>query len=225
MGGGLTEMLRRLYRATWGRVVAWTYDWFMSASEQAGLTEMRRQLLGGASGRCLEIGAGTGVNLELWPGSIESLVLSEPEAHMAAQLRKHVARSRRSVQVVEAPGEQLPFDDSSFDSVALTLVLCTAEDPAAVLREARRVLRPEGRLFFLEHVRAEDAKLARWQDRLHGPWYAFGYGCNCNRATLATIEGSPFEVERVEHGRLPKAPPIVRPLISGVARARGGTED
>jgi SAM-dependent methyltransferase len=212
-------MLRWLYRATWGRISAWGYDWFMSASEKAGLRERRRALLREASGRCLEIGAGTGLNLELWPDSAEGLVLSEPDPHMAAKLRKHVAQSHRRVEVVEAPGERLPFGDSSFDTVAMTLVLCTAPDPGAVLREAGRVLSPGGRLLFLEHVRAEDPKLARWQDRLHGPWYAFGYGCNCNRATLARIEASPLEVERVHHGQMPKAPPIVRPMIWGLARA------
>ena len=212
-------MLRRLYQATWGRVVAWAYDWFMSASEKAGLNEKRSELLREARGRCLEVGAGTGLNLELWPDSIESLMLSEPDPHMAAQLRKRAARSGRPAQVVEAPGERLPFEDSSFDTVAMTLVLCTAPDPGAVLREVGRVLRPGGRLLFLEHVRAEDPKLARWQDRLHGPWYAFGYGCNCNRATLSTIQTSSLELEWVERGQMPKAPPIVRPMIWGSARA------
>lgn len=216
-------MLRRLYEATWGRVVAWAYDWFMSSSEKAGLRDRRRELLRSASGRCLEIGAGTGLNLELWPDSVESLVLSEPDRHMAIQLRKHVAHSGRPVQVVEAPGERLPFDDASFDSIAMTLVLCTAPDPAAVLREVRRVLKPRGRVLFLEHVRADDPRVARWQDRLHGAWYVFGYGCNCNRDTLATIQASPLDVERVERGRMPKAPPIVRPMIWGVARPSEGT--
>jgi ubiquinone/menaquinone biosynthesis C-methylase UbiE len=212
-------MFRRLYEATWGRLVARGYDWFMSSSEEAGLRERRRELLRSARGRCLEIGAGTALNLELWPESVERLVLSEPDRHMSAQLRKRVARAGRPAEVVEAPGERLPFEDSSFDSVAVTLVLCTVPDSAGVLREIRRVLKPSGRLLFMEHVRAEDAKLARWQDRLHGPWYAFGYGCNCNRDTLATITASPLEVERVERGHMPKAPPIVRPMIWGVARA------
>ena len=211
-------MLRRLYAATWGRLVAWGYDRFMSATEKAGLTERRRELLSGATGRALEIGAGTGVNLELWPESVDSLVLTEPDPHMAAQLRKRVARSERPVEVVEAPGERLAFPDASFDVVAMTLVLCTAPRPADVLAEARRVLKPGGRLLFLEHVRSSDPRVARWQDRLHGPWYVFGYGCNCNRDTLATIEASHFELEHVEHGEMPKAPPILRPLICGAAR-------
>jgi len=211
-------MHRRLYEATWGRLVASAYDWFMSSSEEAGLRDRRRGVLRPASGRCLEIGAGTGLNLDLWPESVESLVLTEPDRHMAGQLRKRVASAGHPAEIVEAPGERLPFDDSTFDFVAQTLVLCTAPDPAAVLRETRRVLKPSGRLLFLEHVRAEDPKLARWQDRLHGPWYAFGYGCNCNRDTLATIAASRLEVEHVERGSMPKAPPIVRPMIWGVAR-------
>ena len=215
----MTAMLRRLYLATWGRLAAWGYDWFMSASEKAGLRDKRRALLSEATGDALEIGAGTGLNLDLWPGSVRQLVLTEPDSHMAAQLRKRVARSSREVEVLEAAGERLPFEDASFDTVALTLVLCTAPDPAAVLREVQRILRPGGRFLFLEHVRSDDPRVAHWQDRLHGPWYAFGCGCNCNRPTLETIRSSPLEVERVEEGEMPKAPPIVRPLIWGLARA------
>jgi ubiquinone/menaquinone biosynthesis C-methylase UbiE len=209
----------RLYQATWGRVVALTYDTFTAAAERAGLREVRRALLAEASGRCLEVGAGTGHNLELWPEAIDELVLCEPDPHMAARLRRHVAGSTRSPQVSEAPGERLPFEDGSFDTVALTLVLCTVPDPVTVLGEVGRVLRPGGRLLFLEHVRADEPKLARWQDRLHGPWYAFAGGCNCNRPTLATIEASPLGLERVEHGEIPKAVPIIRPMVWGVARA------
>jgi ubiquinone/menaquinone biosynthesis C-methylase UbiE len=212
-------VLRRIYDATWGRAFARGYDWFLSQTEQAGLREMRRELLGAASGRCLEIGAGTGLNLDLWPAAVSELVLTEPDPHMASQLRRKVARSGRSVEVVGAPGERLPFEDSSFDTAALTLVLCTAPDPTAVLGEVARVLRPGGRFLFLEHVRAEDPRLARWQDRLHGPWYVFGNGCHCNRDTLRAIEASPLELERARQGEIPKAVPLVRPMVTGVARA------
>jgi ubiquinone/menaquinone biosynthesis C-methylase UbiE len=211
-------MWRRFYEATYGRVVAHMYDRFMAAAEEAGLIERRRQLLRDASGRCLDVGAGTGINLALWPDSVEQLVLSEPDRHMAAQLRKCVASSNRRAEVAQAPGENLPFDDASFDTAAIMLVLCTATDPSAVLREVRRVLKPDGRLVFMEHVRSQDPKLARWQDRLHGPWYAFGYGCNCNRDTGATIVASGLELEVIERGEMPKALPIVRPMIFGLAR-------
>jgi hypothetical protein len=79
------------------------------------------------------------------------------------------------------------------------------------------VLKPGGRLLFVEHVRAEDAGLARWQDRLEKPWRFLGDGCHCNRDTIATISDSQFELAEVQHGRLPKAPPIVSPLVRGSA--------
>ena len=82
------------------------------------------------------------------------------------------------------------------------------------------MLRPGGGLLFLEHVRSEDPGVARWQDRLHGIWLRFGHGCNCNRPTPDTIRRSGLEMERIEHGEMPKAPPIVRPLATGRALAR-----
>ena len=209
----------RIYDATWGRVFARGYDWFLSRAEEAGLRDMRREVLSEATGRCLEIGAGTGLNLELWPEDLDRLVVTEPDPHMAKQLRKRVARSGRPVEVVEAPAERLPFEDDGFDTVALTLVLCTVPDPEAALREIDRVLAPGGRFLFLEHVRSPDPKLARWQDRLHGPWYLFGDGCHCNRDTLATIERSTLEVERADRGEIPKSAPITKPMLRGTARA------
>jgi ubiquinone/menaquinone biosynthesis C-methylase UbiE len=113
----------------------------------------------------------------------------------------------------------LPFEDASFDTAVFTLVLCTVPDPAAALDEVARVLRPGGQMLFIEHVRAEDAGLAHWQDRLETPWRFLGDGCHCNRDTVATIEASPLKLGRVEQDRLPKAPPIVRPLVRGIATA------
>ena len=206
----------RIYEATWGRMFALGYDRFLAQTERAGLSEMRRELLSQASGRCLEVGAGTGLNLAHWPADLDELVLSEPDPHMSAQLRKKL---RIPARVVEAPAERLPFADDSFDTVALTLVLCTVPDQQAALREIDRVLKPGGLFLFLEHVRAEDPGLARWQDRLHTPWKWFGDGCHCNRDTLSTIESSPLDLERSERGSMPKAPSIVRPMVRGSARS------
>lgn len=119
--------------------------------------------------------------------------------------------------MVDGGDERLPFPDASFDTAVATLVFCTIPDPGAALAEIARVLRPGGRLLFLEHVRAADPRVARWQDRLERPWGWFGRGCHPNRDTLATIEASELEVAEVEHDRMPTAPPIVRPLIAGAA--------
>jgi ubiquinone/menaquinone biosynthesis C-methylase UbiE len=207
----------RVYDATWGRIFAAMYDRSLKATEEAGLRQMRRELLAGAGGRVLELGAGTGVNLDLYPDGVVDLVAVEPDPHMAKRLRAKLAGSQRQVSVLEAPAERLPFEDASFDTVVATLVLCTVPDPAAALAEAARVLKPGGRLLFVEHVRAQDPGLARWQDRLEKPWRFLGDGCHCNRDTVATIEASPLRLEDVETGRMPKAPPIVTPLARGRA--------
>jgi ubiquinone/menaquinone biosynthesis C-methylase UbiE len=207
----------RVYEATGGRFFAAIYDRVSAAGERAGLSDMRHSLLADASGVTLELGAGTGANLEHYPDAVTELVLTEPSEHMAKRLRQKVEASERAAEVVVAPGERLPFEDARFDTVVGTLMLCTAPDAAAVLREVNRVLRPGGALLFLEHVRADDERLARWQDRLETPWGYLAAGCHPNRDTLATIEASGLAVENVERGRLPKAPPLVRPLISGRA--------
>lgn len=207
----------RIYDATWGRGFAALYDRAFEATEEAGLREMRRQVLSEARGRTIDIGAGTGANLELYREDVTDLVLTEPDPHMLKQLHVRVAESAADAEAIDAPAEKLPFPDASFDTAVFTLVLCTVPNPQAALDEAARVLKPGGKLLFVEHVRAEDAGLARWQDRLEKPWRFIGDGCHCNRDTVATIEASPFTVEQVEQGRLPKAPPLVRPLVRGRA--------
>ncbi len=207
----------RIYEATWGRGFAALYDSFTRRTEEAGLGEMRRQLLSRAQGKTIDVGAGTGANLELYPEGLEELVLCEPGPHMVKRLRATVESSPRQAEVVEAPAEDLPFATDSVDTAVFTLVLCTVPDPPAALAEVARVLRPQGRLLFLEHVRAEESASARWQDRFERPWKFFGAGCHCNRDTLATIEGSALRIEDLQRDQLPKAPPIVRPLVRGSA--------
>lgn len=208
----------RVYEATWGRIFAAGYDWFLGSTERAGLHDERRRLLGEARGATIEIGAGTGLNLDLYPPDVTELLLTEPSAHMAARLRRRAAEAGRG-EVVEAPAQRLPFEDDRFDTAVATLVLCTVPDPAAAVRELLRVLRPGGRFLFLEHVRSQDPRVARWQDRLETPWKLFGAGCHCNRDSEATIAAAGLQVERLDRGELPRSPPLVRPLIVGTARA------
>lgn len=206
----------RIYDATWGRGFAALYDFFFKSVEEAGLRDMRRELLSEARGRTIDIGSGTGANIELYPRDVD-LVMVEPDPHMARHLRQKLAESAREVEFVEAGAESLPFEDASFDTAVFTLVLCSVPDPRASLAEVARVLKPGGRMLFLEHVRAENPKLAHWQDRLEKPWRFVGDGCHCNRDTVATIDASPLRLEQVERGKLPKAPPITRPLARGSA--------
>ena len=191
------------------------YDKMMRGSEDAGVRELRQGLIADASGRVLEIGAGTGLNLPHYDG-IESLVLTEPQAPMLRRLQRAVHEQAPHAQVLRAPAEDLPFEDDSFDTVVTTLVLCGVDDQPRAVREARRVLRPGGRLLFLEHVRADDPGLARFQDRMN--WLnRVVVGCDCNRPTLGTIEAEGFTVSRLEQTTMPKAPKFVRPLIVGSA--------
>jgi len=203
----------------WGRIFALGYEPFQALSERAGTRALRRRLLEQASGRVLEVGAGTGLNLPHYTEQVSELVLLEPEEPMAHQLERHLGRKRaRTATVVRAPGEELPFEDDSFDYVVTTFVLCTVDDPERTLAEFDRVLKPGGRFAFLEHVRAEDGtSLAGWQDRLHGAWLRFGQGCHCNRRSEQAIAASPLSLERVERGMLPKEPPIVKPYVLGTA--------
>jgi ubiquinone/menaquinone biosynthesis C-methylase UbiE len=203
----------------YGRLFAALYDRMLAGSERAGLSEHRHDLLSRASGTVLEIGAGTGLNLEHYPDAVSELVLAEPEEPMARRLERRLAARGRAGRVVRAPAESLPFADDSFDTVVSTLVLCTVADPERSLAEVERVLRPGGRFLFLEHVRSDDPRIARWQDRLHGIWRRCGRGCNCNRPTPALIGESRLTIEEIEHGELPKSPAIVRPLATGCAVA------
>ena len=201
----------------YGRIFAAGYDRFQARMERDFFGKIRREMLAGASGRVIEIGSGTGANLAHYPSTVDELVCTEPEEPMARRLREKASGGSLPVTVIEAPAEQLPFDDDSFDAAVGALVLCTVDDPAAALAEIARVLRPGGRFIFMEHVRSPEPGLAKWQDRLHPLWYRFGYGCNCNRATYENIEASPLRIETHRRGVIRKAPPIVRPLLTGVA--------
>jgi ubiquinone/menaquinone biosynthesis C-methylase UbiE len=202
--------------SVYGRLFAAGYDKFMAGTEKAGLRAQREALLGGVTGRVLEIGGGTGANLAFY-GAVEDLVITEPEEPMARRLERKVAASGVRASVVRAPAEHLPFPDDSFDVVVSTLVLCTVSDLAQALAEVHRVLKPGGRLLFLEHVRSDSDRLSRWQDRLNGLQNRVGHGCNCNRRTLDSITSAGFSIGELQHDQLKKAPPIVKPLIVGTA--------
>jgi ubiquinone/menaquinone biosynthesis C-methylase UbiE len=205
--------------SVWGRVFAAMYDPMTARVERDGLGAHRQTLLAQARGDVLEIGGGTGANLGYYGEEVRTLTIVEPEKPMAQRLQKRITERKPDAKLLRAPAEDLPFNDDSFDTVVSTLVLCTVDDQPRSLRELRRVLRPGGRLLFIEHVRADDPKVARLQDRMMPINVRFAHGCHCNRPTLDGIRTAGFEVTELEHDTLPHAPRFIRPLIVGVAQA------
>ena len=201
----------------WARAFAVLYDRFLWVGERAGLRAQREELLGRSRGRTVEIGGGTGLNLPHYPDDLDELVLIEPDGAMRIRLEKRLGRSCRQARVVDAPAERLPFADGSVDTVVSIFVLCTVDAPDLALREIARVLRPDGQLLFIEHVRSESPTLVHWQDRLAGPWRHFAAGCRRNRATAELIVTCGLELKRVSEASWHAMPPIVRPLTAGRA--------
>ena len=167
----------------------------------------------------LEIGAGTGFNAEHYPAAVDELVITEPSPAMLRRAERRAARAKSGprVRALRASAELLPFEDASFDTAVSTFVLCSVADQTRALAEIRRVLKPDGTLLFIEHVRSEDERLARWQDRLERPWGIVAFGCHPNRRTRAGIEAAGFAFDAIESGEVPKSPQLVRPMISGRA--------
>ena len=205
-------------------IFAAMYDRLFAASEKAGLREMRAELLAQAHGRVLELGAGTGLNFDHYGGSVTELVLTEPDPHMARRMREKLEAepNRFEMSVVETGAERLPFEDQSFDCVTATLVFCTIPDPEAAAAEVRRVLKPDGKLLLIEHVRdPAEGGLSRWQDRLERPWGWFAGGCHPNRDTVAML-GAAFDVSDLRPDGFPgPVPPLAKPLVRGVATPSG----
>lgn len=202
--------------SAWLRVFAVLYDPVLWIGEVAGMRRRRRALVAEACGRVVEIGAGTGLNVKHYRDGLDDLVLTEPEPGMRRKLAGTVSRRGLAARIVDSPAESLPFADASVDTVVSTLVLCTVDNPERALREIARILRPGGRLLFIEHVRARSRFLAACQDTLLRPWRGFAGGCVCNRPTLELMRANGFTVtadDQVWRGM----PAIVQPLIVGSA--------
>ncbi|HXM81874.1 MAG TPA: class I SAM-dependent methyltransferase [Burkholderiales bacterium] len=201
-------------------LMAAVYDRFMCGSEEACLAQWRAELLRELSGEVLEVGAGTGVTLPHYPKSVTRLTLCEPDAHMRRKLKtKADSSGLRNIEISGASLESLRYDAASFDAVVCSLVLCSVPDQAAALAEIRRVLKPAGRLAFLEHV-AADGKPRRllWQRRIEPVWKHLMGNCHLTRRTESAIAAAGFRFERIQRESIRKALPIVRPSIRGIAR-------
>ncbi len=185
----------------------------MSGTEEACLSEWRAEVLADARGKVLEIGAGTGANIPFYPDGVE-LHLFEPDPGMLEQMLAKFP----TANAVGGPGEQLPFEDGSFDTVVSTLVLCSVPEQAASLQEIRRVLRSGGAFIFIEHVASEDPLRLKWQRRWDPLWCRAAGGCHTCRETDSAILEAGFQIEHITRDSMRKALPIVRPTIRGIAR-------
>jgi ubiquinone/menaquinone biosynthesis C-methylase UbiE len=205
--------------------MAKVYDRMLREMEEGGLREWRSELLGSLDGEVLEIGAGTGANVDHYPAAVTRLVLTEPDKHMRIQLEERVHEVQAAgggpaeVEVVDASAGDLPYPDASFDVVVSTLVLCSVPDQPAVLTEVERVLRPGGRFALIEHVAATDkpARL-KWQRRVTPIWKRVAGNCHMDRTTgLAVAER--FD-GALTNESMRKASPLVRASVRGVTTRR-----
>jgi len=158
--------------------------------------KQREKIVPRARGVVLEIGFGGGLNLPYYDrGKVSKLYALEPSAGMRRSAAERIEQSGMDIELLALPGEQIPLEDNSVDTVLITYTLCTIQDVSSVLAGARRVLRSGGRLLYCEHGRAPEAQVARWQDRLNGAWKRIAGGCNMNRDIPALIEAGGFRID------------------------------
>lgn len=206
------------------RTVRWWvskfYDRLMVEQEYRVFGRWRYDLLGLLDGTVVEIGAGTGRNLDKYGPRVERLVLTEPTPAMHRQLQSRVEawEHRGKALLSYSEADDLPVGDAEADAVVSTLVLCSVDDLDAALREARRILRPGGKLVFFEHVLSEDPDRARWQRWLAGPWHFLEGSCRLDRDTPAAIERAGFTFEEFDRVVLEGMAGPFRELVKGVAR-------
>jgi ubiquinone/menaquinone biosynthesis C-methylase UbiE len=196
------------------RWVAAVYDWFNSPTEHSIMRQYRPIIIGEATGRVLEIGIGTGFSLPYYRQADEVIGI-EPDPHMLKRAQKRLAKlGLSSVELRPGRAEALPFEDSSFDAVVSSLVLCTVRDVPQSLAEAKRVLKPDGTFRFMEHVRSDESFMGTIQDWITPIWRWLSAGCHANRRTEQAIVAAGFQIEQL--WRL-SVPPGQR-LVVGIAR-------
>ena len=181
------------------RLFAWLLD---STMRYAPLQPYRERTIGAASGRILEIGVGSGLNLPRYPAAVQRVTGLEPAPRLLEMAQRRAHETARPVDLIQGSAEAIPLADASVDTVVTTWTMCSIPDVGRALRDVRRVLKPEGRLLFVEHGRAPD-KGVRWlQDRLTPAWRCLTGGCHLNRDITGMIEDAGFRIERLKTGYL-----------------------
>jgi ubiquinone/menaquinone biosynthesis C-methylase UbiE len=176
----------------------------------------RRRLLAAAEGRVLEIGVGSGLNMPFYPGTTTALIGVDPSRKLLSMARLSGQAAVFPVAFLEGSADAIPLEDHSVDTAVTSWTLCSVPDVRRALDEMRRVLKPSGRLLFVEHGQAPDASVRRWQDRLTPVWKRIGGGCHLNRPVNRLVEDAGFRIERLETGYM-KGPRPMTFMYEGIA--------
>lgn len=200
-------------------LMAKSYDFLMQGTEQRCLAAWRKEILASARGQVLEIGAGTGINLPYFPAQASPLYLCEPDHQMRKQLtRKATDSFRQNITITDWKAELIDMPDESFDTIISTLVLCSVGCLTSSLKEAHRLLRPGGKLIFMEHIVSEHPTTRAWQKRLEPFWGVCAGDCRLTRDTATAIKNNGFQIERLTEAKMIGAPAFVNRTIRGLAR-------
>ena len=183
------------------------------------LLPFRERVIGAAEGRVLEIGVGSGMNLPFYRPPVREVLALEPAPRLVAMAQSASRAARIPISFLEASAEAIPLDQHSVDTIVTTWTLCSIPQAATALADMRRVLRPGGKLLFVEHGLAPDEGVRRWQNRLTPAWRRISGGCHLNRPIRSMIEGTGFRIDRIETGYIPGPKPMTF-MYEGSARPR-----
>ena len=181
------------------------------------LLPIRERVIGAAEGRVLEIGVGSGLNLPFYRPPVREVLALEPAAKLVTMAQSASRGIIMPVSFLEASAEAIPLEGHSVDTIVTTWTMCSIPHADTALAEIRRVLRPGGKLLFVEHGRAPDESVRRWQDRLTPAWRCIAGGCHLNRPISSMIEGAGFRIDRIETGYIPGPRPMTY-MYEGSAR-------
>jgi len=189
------------------------------ACSMGQIMKLRSQLVPQARGLVLEVGMGSAINMEFYDTDKVKMVYGlEPSAGMRRKAQSNLAKSPVTVEWLDLPGEKIPLDDESVDTVLLTFTLCTIPDWNTALKQMFRVLKPGGELLFLEHGESPDEGIRKWQNRITPGWKKLAGGCHLNRNIAQLIRDAGFEITELENLYVPKAPKIAGYIYKGKAR-------
>lgn len=180
---------------------------------------LRAEWVPHARGEVLEVGSGSGLNLAFYTSDVRRVYGVDPSTELQTMARKRTVGLRLNVEFLsQSAEEELPLPDKSIDTVLMTWTLCSIPDPQKALHQMKRVLKPDGRLIFLEHGRAPDAGVAAWQDRLNATWKCIGGGCHLNRKIDELLMQAGFQIDELRNTYLPGPRPMTY-TYQGLAHA------